>query len=104
MIGVRVSIQNGVEAVDAEAQCLVAKIGRRIDEHAMGAETDEDGRAQPLVARIWRLADLATAADHGYADARPGSKDEDGCGIEVIQHGMNARGARQTSCLFRHRL
>src|ERR1700683_5756295 len=103
MIGVRVSIQDGVEAVDAEAQRLVTKIRLCIDEPAMRAEANEDGRAQPLVARVRRLAHLATAADHGDTDAGAGSKHEDGRGIEIVQHVVKARGARQTWCLFRHR-
>src|SRR5580658_1697247 len=99
MIGVGVSIKDGVEAVEVGAQGLVAKIGRCIDEYAMRAEANEDGGAKALVARIRRAADLAVATDHGYADAGARSEDEDRCGIEIVQHETSAREARQICCL-----
>ena len=50
------------------AQRLGAEVGRGVDQDVASAVADEDGRPQPVVARIVGAAHLAMAADSRHAD------------------------------------
>ena len=70
MIGMGVREQNRVELFQADAEGLLAEIGRRINQQAMAIMFDEHRRAQPLVARVIRQTSLALAADRRHANRR----------------------------------
>src|SRR5579885_1772154 len=50
--------------------------------HRRGAER----RPHALIARVRGGADLATAADHGHADAGAGAEHQDGGVLELVEH------------------
>jgi hypothetical protein len=52
VVGVRVSEKNGVQPLEDDPQGLLAEIGRGIDQDVPPEVSDQDGRAQPLVARV----------------------------------------------------
>ncbi len=63
VIGVTVRYQDCVEAFQAVAQCLLAKVGRGIDEYDFARVFDDDGNSQTFIARIVRGAGLAFTTD-----------------------------------------
>src|SRR4029077_2764380 len=72
VIGVGVSEQNRIDAFDARAQRLLAKIRRGVDQDAVILKLDINGRTQAFVARIVGTANCTMTADggHPYAGAR----------------------------------
>src|SRR5215469_13251949 len=64
VIGVRVRVQDGIEALDSEPESLVAEIGRCIDQYSLLAQPEKDRRTKPPVARIAGSAHRAAASDH----------------------------------------
>ena len=65
MVAVRVGIDHGVELYDPLAQALGAEIRRRIHAENGLRRPEENRGPQTFVAWVRRLADPATAADHG---------------------------------------
>ena len=78
MIGVAVGEQDGVELRDADAEGLVAKIGRGVDDDVFVVIAKPDGGAKAIIAGIGGSADVAIAADGGNADAGTGAEDGEG--------------------------
>ena len=68
VVGMRVSEDHRVEAVDTGAQRLRAEIGRGVDQDVVAVVADQNRRPQAIVARIGGGADVAMAADGGHAD------------------------------------
>ena len=60
--------EDGIDAGDAVAQCLLAEIRRRIDEQVKPVFTEEKAGAKPMVARIAGVTDGAVASDHRNTD------------------------------------
>ena len=72
MIDMSVRDQDGITAINARAQTLLAVIGRNIDQDHAGlascvGELQHGACAQTLVTRVGALARGAGATNHGYA-------------------------------------
>src|SRR5689334_3006208 len=52
MVGMTMSIENGIEACNALANCLLAKIRRRVDQHTAAFVLEHDRRASPAIVRV----------------------------------------------------
>src|SRR5262249_19063004 len=93
MIGVRMRVENRVDAIDGSPKRLLAEIGSSVDEDGAVGVTDQDGGTQSLIARIGGCADLARAADGGYAGTGAGSQDCDVNGTHSAAGACSAGGA-----------
>lgn len=78
VISVAVGEKDGVELRDADAEGLVAKIGRGVDDDVFVVIAKPDGGAKAIIAGIGGSADVAIAADGGNADAGTGAEDGEG--------------------------
>src|SRR4051812_9469148 len=72
MVGVRMRIKDGVEAVDLLAQRLLPEVGASVDDEALlraalAGNLPPERDAQSLVPGVLRQADLALAADDGHS-------------------------------------
>jgi hypothetical protein len=67
----------GLDGFQAGIEGLLAEVGAGVDDDSPGAVADGDGGTQTAVSRIIRAADLAVAADGGYADTGARAKDTD---------------------------
>ncbi len=67
VVGVGVGEQNGVEAIEANTQCLLAKVGRGVDHYVFSVAREQQGRTQPIVVGVLRGADAAMASERGHA-------------------------------------
>jgi hypothetical protein len=74
VVGVGVREQHAVNDPDPLAQQLRPEIGRRIDEQVSLGQSDQCGASQPLVSRMTAGTDGAATANHGDADRRAGSQ------------------------------
>src|SRR5581483_4642992 len=88
VIGVRVRVEDRVQAVQPGAQHLLAKIGRGVHHHITALILEQDRRAQALVARIGRRAHLAGASDGRDA----------GTGARAEHRQMDGRRAHSYDC------
>src|SRR5882762_9484926 len=66
--------QNGVEAFELNAKRLLAEVRRGINHHVLAAAGNQQGRAQPLIVRIVRLAHAASAAERGKTQGCGGAE------------------------------
>ncbi len=68
--------QDGVQAFQPNAEGLLAEVRRGINHHVLAATGDQQGRAQPFIVRIVRLAHATRASQgrnaHGCARAEYG--------------------------------
>ena len=67
VVGVRVGVDDRVEAAHAGAQRLLAEIGRGVDEHHAPAIFHQNGRTGAAIVRIGRSTNFAGAAQCGHA-------------------------------------
>ena len=77
VIGVGVSVENGVDVVDVLAQCLPAEILPGIDDDRMLTPLYGDGGAAARIAGVNRGADGAIAAEGGYTHRSAASENDD---------------------------
>ncbi len=92
MVGVRVRVDDRVDAPHVVAQRLRPEVRRRVHEHAEAVvEVDDDRRARSRVARIVRPADLAIAADHRDAVRRPGAEKQHTHETGMVPSGIGNR-------------
>jgi hypothetical protein len=63
MINVAVRNQNRIEPTNAVTQSLLPEISRRINQNAFSRVFDQNRNPQTVVARVFRSANLAIAAD-----------------------------------------
>jgi hypothetical protein len=74
VIGVAVGEEDRIEAIDAGAQALLAKIRGGVNDDVLAVAREEQGRAQPVVMRVLRAADAAVASERGNAHGRAGAE------------------------------
>src|SRR5207248_1987230 len=77
VIGVRVSEDDGVNAVDLVGDALRAELGGGIDQNMGVAVRDQNRGAGAFVVGIGAGADSAVAADHGNAGTGAGAEEEE---------------------------
>src|SRR5207248_2342492 len=72
MVGVAVSQQNGVQAVQASTHSLLAKIGSGVNDDVLALPRQKNGGAEALVMRVGGTADAAGTAEcrHAHRCAR----------------------------------
>jgi hypothetical protein len=61
VVGVAVGEEDGVEAVEVDAESLLAEIGGGIDYYVLSVAGKQERRAQAIVVGIFRGADAAVA-------------------------------------------
>ena len=83
VVGVLMREHDGVQPGDGGAQGLRAKIGGDVDQHMVLAVREQNRRAQALIARIGRGANVAMAADGGHARTSAGAEHGD---LETARH------------------
>ena len=69
--------QNGVEAFESDAECLLPEVRSGINHDVLATTGDQQGRAQPLIVRIVRLAHAAGASERGNTHGRAGAEHGD---------------------------
>lgn len=74
VVGVGVSVENGVEAIDILTQGLMAEIGRGVDDDVAAAVGKQYGRTSALVARVRGSTHFATTSQSWNAHRRAGAK------------------------------
>src|SRR5262245_61387882 len=79
MIGMRVGVKNRVEVADLLPDCLLPKIGSRINQNCVTGVLNQYRWPGATVARITRAANGAVAADGGHAHGRPAAEDGQPC-------------------------
>ena len=67
----RIRREYGIEAIQADAERLGAKIRRGVDHHILTVARKQQGRTEPLIARVGGLAHWAMAAQRRHAHGRP---------------------------------
>ena len=67
MVGVRVGVEDGVEAVDAFAHGLGAEVGRGVDDDIAAVVGKQDRWARAFVVRISGIANGAMTRESGHA-------------------------------------
>ena len=90
VVGVGVGDEGGVEVADTGAEALLAEVRAGVDEPLGVAVIDEEGAAEPLVARVGGEADWAIAGDHGDASGGAGAEErerEHGLGEQTREAG-----------------
>lgn len=78
MVGMSMRKEDGIEPFDSESQSLVAEVGRSVNQDMALPATQQNGWPQPLITFVRGTADLTMAADHGYADTRTGTENQNG--------------------------
>src|SRR5580692_1815015 len=61
VVGVAVREKNCVEAIESDAEGLLAEVGGGVDDHVLAVAGDEQGRAEAFVVRVVRMANAAGA-------------------------------------------
>lgn len=74
VIGVGMGDQRGIEPGDPFPEALAPEIGRGVDDKVAVGCLHQKGGPRPVIARVGRLADRASATDHGDAVGCPGSE------------------------------
>ena len=74
MVGVGVSVENCVEAIEVRGHGLGAEVGRCVDDDIASAIREQDGWARALVVRIFRFANCAMASERGDAHRCAGTE------------------------------
>jgi hypothetical protein len=77
VVGVAVREQDCVQAVEANAEGLLAEIRAGVNYHVVAAAGNEQGRAEPLIVGIVRMAHAARAAERGHAHRSSGTENGD---------------------------
>ena len=77
VVGVVVGEEDGVEAIEADAEGLLAKVGRGVDDDVLAVARKEEGGAEAVIVRILRGADTAVAGERGDAHGSAGAEDGD---------------------------
>jgi len=77
VIGVSVGEKYRVQTLETDAQSLLAKIGRGVDNNMVAVAGEKDRRAEPVVARVLRSADPAMATERGNAHGCAGTKERE---------------------------
>lgn len=77
VVGVGVGKYDGVEALDAAAQGLLAKIRCRVNDDVVAVAGEKQGRAKAVVARIAGGADTALATERRHAHRSAGAEDRE---------------------------
>src|SRR5882757_108813 len=67
VIGMGVREEDSVKTLEADAKGLLAKVRRRVNDDVLAIAREKQGRAETIVARIFRSANAATAAERGDA-------------------------------------
>ena len=73
VVGVAVGEQDGIEAVEADAEGLLAEVRRGVDHDVLSVAREQQGRAQAIVVRIFRGANGALASQGGHAHGGAGA-------------------------------
>src|ERR1700732_2942517 len=73
VIGVAVSVKNGVESIQFFAQGLEAEVRRSVDDNVVGVIGKQDGGPGALVSRVGGFANSTVAGERGYAHGRAGA-------------------------------
>lgn len=84
MVGMRMREQNGIHSFDPGAQGLLAQIGRGVNKDAVAPVFHQNGRPQPVIARVSGGANRAMAADGRHSDA--GARAEHGNADRLSGH------------------
>src|SRR5205823_1519332 len=79
VVRVRVRVDDRVKATHSGAQCLLAKIGRGINQHHTAAIFHQDGRTCALVVRIGGSTNLASAAQCGHSHGSSAAQNGESC-------------------------
>ena len=74
MIRVRMGVENGIDFLNVRAESLNSELRACIDYPATVDRLHIDGRPQPLIPGIFRLADLARATNYGYSHGCAGTQ------------------------------
>ena len=74
VVGVAVGEQDGVEAIEADAEGLLAEIGCGVDDDVLAVARKQEGGAQAVIVRIFRGADAAIACERGHAHGGAGAE------------------------------
>src|ERR1700730_2547127 len=67
VVGMAVGEQNGVEAVETDAQGLLTKVGCGVDDDVWFVARKQQGRAKPIVVGVLRGADAAATRERRHA-------------------------------------
>src|SRR5882724_2689544 len=67
VVSMGVREEDGVEPLKADAKGLLAEVRRRVNDNVLAIAREEQGRAETVVARIFRSANAATAAERRNA-------------------------------------
>ncbi len=76
VVRVLMGIDNGVDDTNLFAQQLLAQVGGRVNEQIALGQTEYGATASPLIPGMVAPADVAIAADRGYADGRSCSQQD----------------------------
>ncbi len=74
VIGVAVGEEDGVEAIETDAQGLLAKVGRGVDDYVLLVSRKEQRRTETIIAGIFGGADTAMAAERRHAHGSAGAE------------------------------
>jgi hypothetical protein len=74
VVGVVVGEENGVEAIEADAEGLLAKIGRGVDDDVLAVARKEEGGAETVIVRVFGGADATVAGERGDAHGGAGAE------------------------------
>jgi len=74
VIGVAVGEEDGVEAIETDAQGLLAKVGRGVDDYVLLVSRKEQRRTETIIAGIFGGADTAVAAERRHAHGSAGAE------------------------------
>jgi hypothetical protein len=81
VVGMRVRIEDRVDMADSFPQCLIAKVGSRVDDHRLAGPVvrplDSDRRTAAGIPRIGGSTDVTFASERGDAHRSAAAKDED---------------------------
>ncbi len=97
VVGMTVSVEDGVHAADVLAEGLGVEVGAGVDQDGMAFVLDPDRRPGAPVVWVGRGADGAGAAEgrnaHGGAAAEEGESDLHGCGVILSKWEQAHQGA-----------
>jgi len=75
VVGVAVGEEDGVEAIEADAEGLLAEIRSGVDDDVLAVAREKQGRAQAIIVGIGGGADAALARERGNAHGGTGAED-----------------------------
>ena len=87
VVGVRVGVEDGVDAGEVLAECLRVEVGAGVDEDGFVLVLDENGGAGAAVMGVGGGADRAIAAQGGHAHGRAAAEEGEGGRVGGDRHG-----------------